>query len=59
MVIKIYCEELFEELDKERFDKIKELTNGINQNCLIYYLKGNTFRKRFDDSSNGIEFFKK
>ena len=29
--------EIFEELVKERFYEIKELTNEINQNDLIYY----------------------
>ena len=50
---------IFEELVKERFDEIKELTDEIKQNNLIYYFKGNTFRKRFDDFNNGIELFKK
>ena len=48
-------EEIFEELVKERIDEIKELTDELNQNNLIYYFKGNTFRKRFDDFNNGIE----
>ena len=52
-------EEIFEELVKERFDEIKELTDELNQNNLIYYFKGNTFRKRFDDFNNGIELLKK
>ena len=34
--------EIFNELDKERFGKIIELTNEINQNDLIYYFKGNS-----------------
>ena len=29
--------EIFEEWVKERFDKIKELTDEVNQNDLIYY----------------------
>ena len=49
--------EIFEELVKERFDEIEELTNEINQNNFIYYFKGNTFRKRFNDFNNGIELF--
>ena len=52
-------EEIFEELVKERFDEIKELTDELNQNNLIYYFKGNTFRKRLDDFNNGIELLKK
>ena len=51
--------EMFEELVKERFDEIKELTNEINRNDLIYYFKGNTDRKRFDDLNNGIKLFEK
>ena len=47
---------IFEELVKERFDEIKELTHEINQNDLIYYFKGNTARKKFDDFNNGINF---
>ena len=31
----------------------------MNQNDLIYYFKGNTFRKRFNDFNNNIELFKK
>ena len=50
--------EIFDELVKERFDETKELANGINQNHLIYYFKGNTGWKRFDDF-NGIELFTK
>ena len=49
---------MFEELVKERFDEIKELSNE-NQNCLIHYFKGNTTRKRLDDFNNGIERFRK
>ena len=51
--------EIFEELVKGRFDEIEELTNEINQNDLIYYFKGNTARKRFDDFNNGIKLFEK
>ena len=50
---------IFEELVKERFNETKELTDEKNQNDLIYYFKGNTFRKRFGNFNNGIEFFKK
>ena len=51
--------EVFEELVKKKFDEIKELTNEINQNDLIYYFKGNTVIKIFDDFNNGINFLKK
>ena len=36
--------EIFEELVKERFDEIKELTKEINQNELIYCFKDNKER---------------
>ena len=48
---------IFEELVKERFDEIKELSDKIIQNDLIYYFKSNTSRKRLDDFDNGIEHF--
>ena len=51
--------EIFEQLVKERFDEIKELTNEINQNDLINYFKGNAARKTFDDFNNGIKLFEK
>ena len=50
---------IFEELVKERFYEIKEFTDEINQNDLIYYAKSNTSRKRFYGSNNCIELFKK
>ena len=56
---KVNYKEMLENLDKERFDERKELTDEINQNNLTYYFKGNTARKRFDDSNNGIELPKK
>ena len=57
--MKIIIKKIFEELVKEKFDEIKELTNEINQNELIYYFKGNTARRRFSDFNNGIELFEK
>ena len=57
--MKIIIKKIFEELVKEKFDEIKELTNEINQNELIYYFKGNTARRRFDDFNNDIELFEK
>ena len=48
---------IFEELVKERFDGIKELTDNINKNYLTYYLKGNTARERFDNFIIGIGLF--
>ena len=47
------------ELVKKRFDKILELTNEISQNDLIYYFKGNSTSKTFDDFNNGIKRFEK
>ena len=46
---------IFEELVKERFNEIKELTNEISKNDLIYYLKSNTSRKRYEDFNDSIE----
>ena len=51
--------EIFEELVKERFDEMKELSDEINQNDLIYHFKGNTARKRFYGFNNAIEFLRK
>ena len=47
------------ELVNERFDKIKELTDEINHDNLLYHFKGNTAGKRFDDFNNGMELFSK
>ena len=46
--------EIFEGLVKKGFNEIKELTDDINQNDLIYYFKSNTARKRLNDFNNGI-----
>ena len=51
--------EIFEKLAKERFDEIKELTNEISHDDLMYYFKGNTAIKRFNDFNNGIELSKR
>ena len=51
--------EIFEKLSKERFDEIKELTNEVNHDDLMYYFKGNTATKRFSDFNNGIELSKR
>ena len=50
---------IFEELVKKRFNEVKELTNEISQNDLIYCFKVNTARKRFTDLNNVINFVKK
>ena len=36
---------VFEELVKGKFDELKELTDEINYDDLIYYFTGNTARK--------------
>ena len=51
--------EMCHELVKKRFDKIFELTNEISQNDLIYYFKGNSTSKTFDDFNNSIKHFEK
>ena len=51
--------EMCHELVKKRFDKIFELTNEISQNDLIYYFKGNSTSKTFDDFNNSIKRFEK
>ena len=40
---------ILENLFKERFDEVIELTNETNFDDLIYYFKGNSSRKRSDD----------
>ena len=49
--------EISEELVKERFDEIKELTAEINHDDLIYCFKNNIANKRFDDSNNSVYIF--
>ena len=51
--------EIFEKPVKERFDEIKQLTDEINHDDLIYYFTGNTARKKFHDFNNNIELFRK
>ena len=41
------------------FDEIKELSDEIDHNDLIYYFKNNTAAKYFNDFENGIELFRK
>ena len=48
---------IFEELVKIFFDKIKELTDETNHNNLTYYLKDNAIKEVCDDFHNGIELF--
>ena len=49
---------MFNEPDKERFNKIIDLTDEINKNDLVYYFKGNSTRKKFDEFKSGINFSK-
>ena len=51
--------EISEKVVKERFDEIKELTNENNHDDLIFYFKGNTTIKRFNNFNNGMELFRK
>ena len=51
--------EIFNGPVKEIFYKIIKLTNEISQNDFIYYLKGSSTRKRFDDCNNGTKPFGK
>ena len=46
-------------LVKEIFDEIKESTDEINHNDLIYYFKGYTAGKILDDFNNGNTLFRK
>ena len=52
---KVHYKEIFNELVTERFDKIIELFDEINWNELIYYLKGNSTIKIFDDFNKGLK----
>ena len=45
-------------IKKHLKNQLKKI-NEINQNDLLYYLKINNSRKRFDDFNNGVEFFEK
>ena len=49
------CKEIFEELVKKRFDEIIQLNNAASFDDLIYYFRGDTARKRFDDFEDGIK----
>ena len=44
---------------KERFDERTEVTYEIHYDDLIYYFKGYTARKSFDNFNDGLEFFTK
>ena len=50
--------QIFNELVKKTFDKIIELIFEINQNDLIYFFKGSSARKRFNDPNNGINLIR-
>ena len=44
---------------RERFDEIIELADEINSHYLIYYFKGKTAWKKFDDFNGAIKSFEK
>ena len=44
---------------RERFDEIIELADEINSHYLIYYFKGKTAWKKFDDFNDAIKSFEK
>ena len=50
---------IFEELVTERIDEIIALTNKINFEDLIHYLKRNITTKTFENFENGIKLFSK
>ena len=50
---------MFNEPDKERFNKITDLTDEINKNDPVYYFKSNSTRRKFDEFSSGINLLKK
>ena len=54
MIIKIIISKYLKNQLEKNLKKIKELTYKVNQNDLMYYFKGNTFRERFDDFNNSI-----
>ena len=55
----LFHKEIFEELVKERFDEIIELTDETNFDDLMYHFKRNTAKKRFNDFENEIKLFEK
>ena len=58
MIIKVFIKKIFDRVFIKRFDELKELTHGIAQDDLIYYLKNN-INKNFNDFDDGIELVKK
>ena len=51
--------EIFDQLVKEKFDEMKELTYEIEHDDFIYYFKNNTARKNSNVFDDGIELFRK
>ena len=51
--------DIFDKIITEKFNEIRELTNGKSLDYLTYYFNGDTSKQRFDDYNNCIEFFKK
>ena len=58
MIIEVFIKKILDNLVKERFDEVKELTDEIDYNDLIYYFKNNNNNRNFNDFDNGIELFK-
>ena len=56
---KLSHKEIFQELFRERFDEILELTDEKKMDNLIYYFKDDISRKSFDEFENGIQLFEK
>ena len=51
--------DIFDKIITEKFNEIRELTNGKSPDYLTYHFNGDTSKKRFDDFNNCIEFLKK
>ena len=51
--------DIFDKIITEKFNEIRELTNGKSPDYLTYHFNGDTSKKRFDDFNNCVEFLKK
>ena len=47
----------FDKIVTEKFNEIRELTNGKSHDYLTYYFNSDTSKQRFDDFNNCVEFF--
>ena len=50
---------IFDKLVQEKFDGTKELIHKTDHDNLIYYFKGDTAKKMFNDFDNGKKLFRK